>query len=87
MNYSQAISKPANGYKYMNQEQVLAQLADSLSRKHCLRPSAVFEWAKKHNIPLIDYMARLMNTDNLMAANSYLLQDLLNDKFEAIKQL
>ena len=87
MNYAEAIKRPACGYKYMSHEQEIANLAKVISRKHCLRPMAIFEWAKRHKVPLIRYMPMLMDPTNLITANSCLLEDILNDEFEAVKTL
>jgi hypothetical protein len=64
-----------------------AQLSEMIGVKHCLRPEAVFDWATKHEINLIVYMFILMGKDTLLKANSALLEDILNDKFDAVKQL
>jgi len=84
--YNEAIKRPKEGYKYSNDIQQTAQLSEMIANKHCLRPYAVFEWAKRHNVPLLKYMPFLMGRDTLLKANSLLLEDILNDRFDAIKQ-
>ena len=85
--YKEAIKSPKAGYKYSNDIQKTAQLSEMIGAKHCLRPNAVFDWATKHEVNLIDYMSILMSKDTLLKANSALLEDILNDKFDAVKQL
>ena len=86
-NYKQAIKSPKAGYKYSDNIQQTAQLSEIIGGKHCLRPEAIFNWATKHEVNLIDYMSILMSKDTLLKANSALLEDILNDKFDAVKQL
>lgn len=49
MTYVQAIQTPKRGWKYANDEQMLAALADTLARRCCLNAEKVFNWAKKHS--------------------------------------
>jgi hypothetical protein len=85
--YKEAIKSPKMGYKYSNNIQQTAQLCEMISNKHCLRPEAVFNWATKNEVNLIDYMSIIMSKDTLLKANSALLEDILNEKFDAVKQL
>ena len=85
--YKEAIKSPKAGYKYSNDIQQTAQLSEMIGNKHCLRPKAVFDWATKHEVNLINYMPIIMSKDTLLKANSALLEDILNDKFDAVKQL
>ena len=85
--YKEAIKSPKAGYKYSDDIQQTAQLSEMIGGKHCLRPEAVFEWATKHEIKLIDYMSIIMSKDTLLKANSALVEDILNEKFDAVKQL
>jgi hypothetical protein len=64
-----------------------AQLSEMIAMKHCLRPETVYNWAMKFDIKLFDYMSILMNRDTLLTVNSALLGDILNDKFDEVKQL
>ena len=50
MTFAQAIKTPKAGWKYANDEQMLA--VDSLTPWHghcCLNAQQVFEWAKRHS--------------------------------------
>ena len=85
--YKEAIKSPKAGYKYSDDIQQTAQLSEIIGGKHCLRPEAIFNWATKHEIKLIDYMSIIISKDTLLKANSALLEDILNDKFDAVKQL
>ena len=49
MTFAQAIKTPKAGWKYANDEQMLAVLADALARNCCLNAEQVFNWAKKHS--------------------------------------
>ena len=85
--YKECIKPPKNGYKYSDKNQQTAQLAEMIGNKHCLIPETVFNWIIRFNIPIIQFMPKLMDTQNLLKANSALLEDILNNKFEAIKDL
>lgn len=49
MTYAQALETPKRGWKYADDEQMLAVLAETLARHCCLNAEKVFEWAKKHS--------------------------------------
>ena len=49
MTFAQAIKTPKAGWKYANDEPMLAALADALARNCCLNAQQVFEWAKRHS--------------------------------------
>ncbi|MHB9044346.1 MAG: hypothetical protein ACYC35_00250 [Pirellulales bacterium] len=77
MTYVQAIKPPKRGYANANDETMLATLAESLGRHCCLRPEAVFNWAKRHS----SYRDLLMQAGRLIkqAAGMELLDAVLND--------
>ena len=85
--YKEAIKPPKEGYKYSTETQQTAQLAEIIGAKHCIRPNVIFEWCIKHNIKLLDFMPKLMDSNNLLKANSALLEDIFEDTFTAIKNL
>lgn len=85
--YKESIKSPKDGYKYSNDIQQLAQLSEMIGHKHCLRPNAVFEWAKSHQVDLIKYMPVIMGKDTMLKANSALLEDILNNQFITVKNL
>ncbi len=77
MNYKAAMKTPRRGWSHANDEQMLAVLSECLGRACCLRPEAVFEWAKKHGSyrDLLKASKRLSNN----AAHMELLVAVLND--------
>ena len=77
MTFAQAIKTPKAGWKYANDEQMLAALADALARNCCLNAEQVFNWAKKHS----NYHDLLRASHRLIdnAADMELLVAVLND--------
>ena len=77
MTFAQAIKTPKAGWKYANNEQMLAFLSETLARHCCLNPEQVFKWAKKHS----NYRDLLMASERLIdnAAQMELLVAVLND--------
>ena len=49
MTFAEAIETPKAGWKYANDEQLLAALSENLARHCCLNAQNVFEWAQKHS--------------------------------------
>jgi hypothetical protein len=81
--FKQAIKSKKN-----DNVQQTAQLSEMIAIKHCLRPESIYNWAIRFDVKLIDYMPIIMSTgDELLNANSALLGDILNDKFDEVKQL
>ena len=78
MTFAQAMKTPKAGWKYANDEQMLAVLSDSLARNCCVIPARVFEWAKKHS----SYRDLLRASERLIknAADMELLVAVLNDQ-------
>ena len=76
--FAEAIKTPRKGWKYANDEQMLAVLCDVLARHCCLNAGQVFEWARKHSRyrDLLQASQRLI--DN--AADMELLVAVLNDQ-------
>ena len=85
--YKEAIKPPREGYKYSTEIQQTAQLAEMIAAKHCIRAKVIFDWSMKHNIKLLDFMPELMDSNNLLKANTALLEDIFKDAFTAIKNL
>jgi hypothetical protein len=78
MTFAQAIKTPRAGWKYANDEQLLAALAETLARHCCLNAEKVFDWAKKHSSYRDLRRASKRLIDN--AAKMELLVAVLNDE-------
>ena len=78
MTYKASCKTPRRGWRHANDEQMLAVLSESLGRACCLRPEAVFDWAKKHS----NYRDLLKASKRLIdnAAHMELLVAVLNDQ-------
>ncbi len=78
MTFAEAIKTPKGGWSKANEEQLLAFLSNTLGRHCCLRPEAVFDWAKKHSsyTDLVRAARRL--TRNV--GDMELLEAVLNDQ-------
>ena len=77
MTYKAAMKTPRRGWSHANDEQMLAVLSDCLGRACCLRPEAVFDWAKRHSNYRDLRKASKRLIDN--AADMELLVAVLND--------
>ncbi len=78
MTFAEAIAAPKAGWKYANDEQMLAALSDALARNCCLNAEQVFDWAKTHS----NYRDLLRASQRLIdnAAGMALLIAVLNDQ-------
>ena len=78
MTFAQAIKTPKAGWKYADDEHMLAALSDALARNCCLNAEQVFDWAKKRS----NYRDLLRASRRLIdnAADMELLIAVLNDQ-------
>ncbi len=79
MTYTEAIKTPARGWKYADDEQMMAALCENLGRTCCLNPSQIFDWAKKRDM---DYPTLRQEAPQLSEhpADMVLLVAVLNDQ-------
>jgi len=78
MTYAQAIETPKRGWKYANDEQLLAAISETLALHCCLNAEMVFNWTKKHS----NYRKLKRASSRLIekAAQMELLIAVLNDE-------
>ena len=61
--YKKAMSRPTGkngrGWKYADDDSMAASYAEILGHKFCMRPDAIYAWAKKHNVDLLKNWTRL----------------------------
>lgn len=83
LKYKDAIKLPKGGAVAMDKDNFTAQAAEMISSKQGTRPEAIYNWANKHNVDIVKYGYILADIKN----NDELLEDVLNDKFDAVKIL
>lgn len=81
MSYEEAKKIPKQGAKYASIDNLRAWSAEIIAKRHALRPNAVYNWMKKHNIS----SRKIYILDNIKYSNE-LLDDILNDKYDATKK-
>lgn len=83
LKYKDAIKLPKGGAVKMDKDNFTALAAEMISSKQGTRPEAIYNWANKHGVDLSKYGYILSDIKN----NDELLDDVLNDKFDAVKTL
>ncbi len=83
LDYKKAIQLPKGGAVKMDKDNLTAQASEMISSKQGTRPEAIYNWANKHNVDLVKFGYVLADIKN----NDELLEDVLNDKFDAVKML
>ena len=68
MDYNKLIKTwPKDGARYADDELLQAWIARDFGEKYCMRPEAIFNWANKHKVVLINIGHTLTST-KLMSA-------------------
>lgn len=83
LKYKDAIKLPKGGAVKMDKDNFTAQASEMISAKQGTRPEAIYNWANKHNVDLVKYGYVLAD----IKSNDELLEDVLEDKFDAVKTL
>lgn len=67
-------------------DHVLLNLSKEISKFHCMNPVLIYEWAKKHNVDLAKFKAKL-TCEKILRANDALWNDITFDRFDRVKKL
>lgn len=77
MTYKEAM-KPKSGWAHAEGKSLIALAAEMIADHHCLRPEAVFDWAKEHCLDLYDRLVE--NPRALMPPDWRVLEAIMNNR-------
>ena len=78
MTYKEAAKTPKRGWKYAEGDQLTALAAEIIAEHQCLRPEAVYDWAKEYCPDLYDKLIK--NSRALMLPNFEILEAIMGNR-------